>query len=219
MKIVLVGQGGHSKVITDMIEKNNAGKVVGYFDDLYQEVLVVDGIVKGPVQAVKRVLEENPELKLAVAIGNNRSRQEIVSMLGLPDERYATIIHPSAVISSYARIGTGTVVMPLAVVQADASVGNHVIINTGAIVEHDNIIGDFVHLCPKAALAGGVTIEEGTQVGTGTSVIPGINIGTWTTVGAGATVIKDVPAGCTAVGVPARHTRKEGENQGVKNYI
>ncbi|PYZ96951.1 acetyltransferase [Alteribacter lacisalsi] len=219
MKIVLVGQGGHSKVITDMIEQTGDGEVVGYFDDLYQEVLVVDGMVRGPVQAAKRVVEENPELKLVIAIGNNRVRKEIVSMLGLPADQYATIVHPSAVISSHATIGSGTVVMPLAVVQADAAVGDHVILNTGAIVEHDNIIADYVHLCPRAALAGTVRVEEGTQVGTGAAIIPGITVGSWTKVGAGATVIRDVPAGCTAVGIPARHTQKEGENEGVKNYL
>jgi acetyltransferase-like isoleucine patch superfamily enzyme len=60
-------------------------------------------------------------------------------------------------------------------------------------------------------LSGQVRVALGAHIGTGASVIQGIRIGAWSIVGAGAVVIRDVPAGVTAVGVPANWRLSKGE--------
>ena len=129
--------------------------------------------------------------------------------------RYATAVHPSALISPRAVIGEGTVVMHGAVVQSCARVGKHCIVNTGASVDHDCQLSDYVHIAPHATLSGNVQVGEGSRVGVGAVVKQGIRIGAWCTIGAGAVVVRDVPDGATVVGVPARVIKQNDMNTSV----
>jgi acetyltransferase EpsM len=204
MKLAVVGAGGHSKVITDLIQLDTNNQMIAFLDDRYTNLALKDGIYTGPIDSANKLLRIHPDLKFIIAIGNNMLRKEMVNRLGVQDECYATLIHPTAWISPSVTIGVGTVVMPLAVINADSYIGKHTIINTAAIIEHDNHISDYVHISPHATLTGAVKVEEGVHIGAGASVIPNLDIGEWSTIGAGATVIKSIPPSSTAVGVPAK---------------
>ncbi|MGX2961372.1 acetyltransferase [Peribacillus sp. JNUCC 23] len=208
MNIAIIGKGGHSKVIEDIIFSNIEYEIVAYLDDQYEDVKVVNGMYYGPIIGAQKMIVFFDELTFVIAIGNNQVRKSIADQLGLADHCFATLIHSQAVVSSSATIGRGTVVMASAVINADAKIGNHTIINTNAVVEHENTIHDFVHISPSVTLTGTVTVEEGAHIGAGAVVIPNVQIGEWSVIGAGATVIHDIPANCTAVGVPARTVRK-----------
>lgn len=204
MKIVLIGQEGHSKVIRDMVLENEDYQLVGCLDDKYGELTVSDNLCMGPISAAFEIMNYINEVKFVIAIGNNVIRKLIFEKLGLENHYYATVIHKTAVISPSARIGQGTVVMANVVITADAVIGNHAIINTSSVVEHDNFVGDYVHISPRATLTGTVSIGNGTHVGAGATIIPNIKIGEWAIIGAGATVIHNIPSNCTAVGTPAK---------------
>lgn len=209
MKIVIIGEGGHSKVIQDMICLKKGYQVIGYLDDKYVNLSVRDSLYFGPIAAVKEVIEREKYIKFVVGIGNNQIRKSIVEKLALPIECYITLIHQTAIVSPSASIGDGTVVMANSVINANTQIGDHVIVNTGAIIEHDNLLGDFTHISPNATLTGGVQIDEGVHVGAGATIIPNLIVEEWSTIGAGATVINSVPAKCIAVGVPAKMKIKE----------
>jgi sugar O-acyltransferase (sialic acid O-acetyltransferase NeuD family) len=142
--------------------------------------------------------------RLVPAIGTNRARRGVFIRELERGAIFATVIHPSAIISRSATIGPGTAVLAGAVVNADAVIGDDVIINTGAIVEHDCQIAPHVHLAPSCCLAGNVSIGEGTFLGMGSRVLPGIKIGSWCIIGAGAVVTKDIDNNRTCAGIPAR---------------
>jgi acetyltransferase EpsM len=207
MELAVIGEGGHSKVIMELIRSQEKYKIKAILDDKYTELTLSNGVYWGPISAAHRLLNQMNSLKFVVAIGNNKIRKSIVLKLGLPLDNFITLIHKTAVISSSASIGQGTVIMAHTTINADANVGNHTIINTGAIIEHDNSIGDYVHVAPKATLTGSISVKEGTMIGAGATIIPGIKIGEWTIIGAGATVISDIPANSTAVGTPAKITK------------
>jgi acetyltransferase EpsM len=204
MKIVVIGRGGHSKVIVDMILSTGKNDIIGFLDDKYEEVGVIENTYCGPISSHEDMLEKFNDIKFVIAIGDNKIRQSIVQNLNLPYEYYVTVIHKSAVISPTAKIGHGVVIMPNSVINADSRIGHHSIINTGSVIEHDSIVGDFSHVCPGATLTGTVQLGEGAFVGSGSTIIPNIKIGEWSTIGAGATVTSDIPADCTAVGTPAK---------------
>jgi acetyltransferase EpsM len=204
LDIAVIGAGGHSKVVHDIIRSKKEYILRAILDDKYDELKVEDDIFLGPISSVQRVLDTYEGIKFIIAIGSNEVRKMIVSRLGLSSDYYISLVHETAVISPSASIRHGTVIMANAVIHADASVGIHAIINTAAIVEHDNRIGDYVHLAPRATLCGDVKAEEGAFIGAGATVIPGISIGEWSVIGAGATVIQTIPSRSTAVGNPAK---------------
>ncbi|MFD6509863.1 MULTISPECIES: acetyltransferase [unclassified Bacillus (in: firmicutes)] len=204
MKILIIGRGGHSKVVKDIILSNEGYEIVGYLDDLYTGINIIDNLYFGAIEDAQEIIKNFNDINLVIAIGNNKVRKIIFRRLNQPIDIYATLIHKTAIISPQARVGNGTVIMPNVVVNADTIIGNHTIINTGSIIEHDNIIDDFVHISPHATLTGSITIEEGAHIGASATIIPGVKIGKWSIVGAGSVVINDFPSNCTAVGIPAK---------------
>lgn len=194
-KYFIFGDGGHAKVVLDVVLSNKL-TVSGIIDDQPKS----KDLFNIPVYANKDyIYDEN--VSFIVAIGNNKIRKNIVETHNF---YYYKCIHPTASFSEYAEVAEGTVVMPMAVVNAGAKIGAHCIVNSGSVVEHDCVLEDYVHISPNAALGGNVRVGEGTHIGIGASVIQGIKIGKWATVSAGAVIIKDVPDFATIVGNPGK---------------
>ena len=120
---------------------------------------------------------------------------------------FATIVAKTAGVSESAMIGDGSVIAERAVVTAKTKIGRFVKINTAATVTHECIIGDYATIAPRAVLLGRVKVGEGAYIGANATIMPGLTIGKGAIVGAGAVVTKDVPAGETWVGVPARRMK------------
>jgi len=199
-RVILIGAGGHGKVIADVVSA--AGdEVVGFLDDNRERKMCGSYPVLGAVKDVHRF----SDCRFIVSIGSNGVRRKIAE--AFPSVHWYTAIHPSAVISPSVKIGKGTVVMPCVVINAEAEIGCHCIINTAAVVEHENRIGDYVHISPRAALAGNVTVGEQSHIGIGACVRNNITICAGCTIGAGAAVVKDITQSGVYVGIPARILR------------
>lgn len=210
----MIGNGGHSKVIQEMISCNQDDKVIAILDDKYEMIVTDEGIMYGSLSYVKEIKKQH--VKFLIAIGANQTRKLLFERIDLDLDQYATSIHPTAVISPTATIGHGTVVMPHAIINANAMVGEHCIINSGAIIEHESQVGHFSHVSPNATLTGGVTVGEGVHIGASATVIPGLRIGDWSIIGASSTVIDHIPAYSKVVGSPTRfidHNKREGKSE------
>lgn len=192
--VIIIGAGGHSKVIADIIRKNG-DFVYGFLDDADRE-----GVI-GKVSDCTNY----KNMSFVIGIGNNEVRKKIAEQY--PKLNYYTAIHPAAVIGENVNISEGTVIMANAVINPSSSVGKHCIINTGAIVEHDNVIADYVHLSPGAVLCGTVKVGECTHIGAGAVVRNNVTVTDKVVVGCGACVVKDLKEHGVYMGVPA--TKKE----------
>ncbi|MGD7044457.1 acetyltransferase [Jeotgalibacillus proteolyticus] len=199
-KLIVIGDGGHSSVIQDLIDCR-AYSILAILDDRYSTSFVQDGILRGPVDALGEFFQK--DAKLVMAIGSNDIRKKVVERIGMTADMYATLIHPSSFVSKRAVVEPGTVVMPNAVINAGAIIGAHSIINTGSIVEHDCCLAPYVHVCPGSTLTGAVTVGEGTQISAGATLVPGVSIGEWSVIAAGAVVTQSIPAYRMAAGCPA----------------
>ena len=196
-QVVVIGGGGHAKVVIDCI-RSAGDTAVGILDDnLAEGSAVLDVPVLGKIEDCVKFADK----KFIIAIGNNSVRRSLGERLAV---EWYTAIHPRAVVSQYAELGCGNVVMPNAVINAGAKVGAHCIINTGAIVEHDNRIGNYVHISPSATLGGTVIIGNETHVGIGAAVKNNITICNGCIIGAGAVVVKNITECGVYVGVPAQ---------------
>lgn len=198
--IILIGGGGHAKVIIDCILASG-NQVVGILDDGIPAGTMVQEV---PVLGKTADYDNYRQHLFLIAIGNNEVRKRIARSV---DVRWATVVHPSAVVSPSAVIGAGTVIMPCAVVNAGVTVGEHCIINTGAVIEHDNRLAGFVHISPKAALGGTVSVGEQTHIGIGACVRNNISICGGCTIGAGAAVVKNITQPGIYIGIPARSVK------------
>ena len=197
--VVIIGSGGHGKVVADIVLKRG-DTLLGFLDDNAALPPAVAGI---PVLGRTADYIRYPDASFVIAIGNAEVREQIAHRLD--GVRWYTAIHPSAVIAALdVRIGAGSVVMANAVVNASARIGAHCIINTAAVVEHDNQIGDFSHISVGARLGGTVSVGSHTWIGLGAAVRNNLSITGHCTIGAGAVVIHDIKERGTYVGVPAR---------------
>lgn len=199
--ISILGASGHGRVIRDIAERLGAGVRGFYDDDSGRSVLGPEylGSVCDYLGAIDRG-------GCILGLGDNRTRREVAERCG--GLRYATLIHPAAVVAADAEIGEGTVVMAGAIINPGSRIGRHCVINTGAILEHDCVMGDFSSLGPRAVVGGGVRIGEESFIGIGATIMHGLAIGEQTLVGAGTVVVKSLPDRVVAVGVPARVIRE-----------
>lgn len=206
-KIVLLGGGGHAKVLIDLVNAFGNYEIVGIVDAQIDVGVSVSGVT---VLGNDRILSELYEKGLINAciavgsVGDNSKRKALYEKVKNAGFLIPALIHPSAVISGKAQIREGAQIMAGAIVQTDSIIGENTIVNTGAIVEHDCTVGNHVHICPGAVLSGGCLIGEGAFIGAGATVLQGIKIGRNSIVSAGAVVIKDVIDNTTVIGIPAK---------------
>ena len=196
-RMVIIGAGGHGKVVADNALKNGYTDI--YFVDDYMDGECMGFPIIGSSKDIKNLDDGNTDF--VIGIGNNGVRKKIAEKY---EVNWVTLIHPSAQIAVNVSIGKGTVIMAGAIVNACAAIGEHCIINTSAIIEHDNILEDYVHISPSARLGGTVRVNEMTHVGIGATVKNNIEICSSCIIGAGAVVVKDIKESGTYVGVPAK---------------
>lgn len=212
LPIVLIGGGGHARVVADIIELIGAYCIIG-FTELRQECLLARKSL--PYLGNDEVLPELVRKGITnAAIGvagfkNNLRRNLYSRCLNLGFD-LPTLCHPGAILARSALIGGGTVVMASSIINPGVIINENVIINTGAIIEHDCRIGHSAQIGPGAVLCGNVTVGEEAFIGAGACIIQGVNVGAGSFIGAGAVVTKDVPPGVTVAGNPARIIKSNG---------
>lgn len=198
MRVVILGAGGHGRVVRAAAEAGDLFEVVAFYDDnAALHGTTVDGvIVAGAISEF-----DGSDGLAVIGIGNNQARFRVAKAMPVD---YASVVHPSSSVDGSVDLASGTVVFAGAVVQCGSILGEHAVVNTSASVDHDSAVGSFAHIGPGAVLTGSVVVGDGAFVGAGSTINPGLAIGSWATVGAGAAVVADVAASTTVGGVPAR---------------
>lgn len=209
LPLIIVGAGGHAGVVADALLASGR-HVLGFTDpDPTRHGRMLCGL---PVLGDDSVLDRHTPQTLELAngiggVGNAHRdvlRRSVQQRLAARGWQFASVRHPAAVVSPFARVGAGVQLLAASVVQAGAEVGEGCIVNTAAVVEHDVVLGAWSHVAPRALVCGGVTLGEGCHIGAGAVVRQGLRLANDTIVGAGAVLIEDCPTGGVLVGVPAR---------------
>ncbi|WP_237217789.1 NeuD/PglB/VioB family sugar acetyltransferase, partial [Falsiroseomonas oryziterrae] len=190
MRILVLGGGGHAKPVIEALRAMGA-EVAGVLDDEPREA-VLGAPWLGAIAELGRLRAQGLD-QAAIAIGDNATRARLGALCLSQGVALPVIAHPSALISSHARLGPGAQVMARATVGPDAALGPLALVNTGAIVEHDVVLGEAAHLAPAAALCGFVRVGARALVGAGAVARPGVAIGDDAVIAAGAAVAEDVP--------------------------
>ena len=210
--LLIIGAGGFARETAAAVAALNAvrptWRLLGFLDDdplLHGRELEGVGVLGG-TDLVARL----PKVRVVICVGNPRgyrARARLVDRLGLPESRYATVIHPSAQISVSCTVGPGSVILALATLTACVEVGAHVAVMPQVVLTHDVVVADHATLASGVLLGGGVRIERGAYLGAGALIREQVVVGAWAQVGMGSVVLHDVPAAEVWVGSPARYLR------------
>jgi sugar O-acyltransferase (sialic acid O-acetyltransferase NeuD family) len=213
--LVVVGAGGFGRETVEAVRALNASAgvgtawwLLGYLDD--DPALagrLVDGV---PVLGGIGELKSLPDAFVVICTGrpdNYSSRARIVQALQLPAERYATIVHPAASVSTSSQVGPGSVLLAHTDLTAAVRVGSHVTVMPQVVLTHDDVIEDYATLASGVRLGGGVRVGTGAYVGAGALVREHRVVGAGSLVGMGSVVLSDIPPGEVWAGVPAGRLR------------
>ena len=216
VKTVIIAAGGHAREIAAylMDDPQTAGTLAGAFDDACQTPTPWHGTqLLGSVSDLPAFCALEDTVNFIIAVGSNPVRQKIaarIAAMGVHNLKPIIVKHSSTWTGAGVQIGEGTLLAPNSLVTTTSRIGKHVILNVKASVSHDCVVGNFCNINPGATICGDVHLGEGCYIGAGATVLEKRKIGAWTIVGAGAVVTEDLPAGVTAVGVPARIIRHHG---------
>jgi len=206
LPLVLVGGGGHASDVLQAIEAVNRVRptyhVLGILDDhdVDSRPFAGRGVHHiGPLDDVDAV-----DAAYVLCLGWPWTRAAVAARIGDRARPAPAIVHPAADVGVGVDLGPGSVVLGHAHLSPFVRLGAHSLVSYLASVGHDSVFGDHASVMPNAAVSGDVTAGQRVLVGTGAAVREGIRLGDDVRVGAGAAVVRDVSAGITVVGVPAR---------------
>ncbi len=204
--LVLIGGGGHCRSCIDVIEQQNAYRIVGIIDlpqNIGTEILGYPVI--GCDDDLEQTIGRSPHFLLTLGqIKSPDRRIALYNRLRAFGGTPASVISPRAHVSRHARVEPGTIVMHQALINAGAQVGANCIINSCALIEHDAHIGDHCHISTAAVINGGVQVGSETFIGSNSVTRQEIHIGKKVIVGAGVTIMEDVPDASVYLGKKAR---------------
>jgi sugar O-acyltransferase (sialic acid O-acetyltransferase NeuD family) len=207
--LVIIGASGNGREIIDAIASGGQAdgvkyRPIGFLDD--KQELWGTSLKGATILGGLGLAHKLTDAFFVNAIGGVNSyvgRPALTEKLGIPEERFATIIHSSAVISPDARIGVGSVVLANAVVGSDSVIGRHVLMLPHVVVNHDVVVDDYAILASSVCVAGYAQLGRASYIGMNAAIRDRVRVGAEALVGMGAVVLRDVPPGSVVVGVPA----------------
>lgn len=154
VKLIILGFGGYGRTVADVATQ--LGYEVTFLDDSFPEC---------PLSSFKTFISD--DTNFIPAFGNNDFRLEWVEKIRVAGGRLATLIHPTAYISSTVLVNEGSVVLPYAIINTETVVERGCIINLGAIIDHGCVIEEGCHICLGAIVKGENRIERLTKIEAG----------------------------------------------------
>ncbi len=204
-KLIIIGAGGHGKVVADIAMKSGNYQSISFLDDVEIEGEMAVPVIGKSVDFERYISSSD----IFVAIGDSQTRSEFVEKLLSLGAKVPTLIHPTATIGCNVEIGAGTSIMAGVVINPCTSIGKGVIVNTCSSVDHDCVVEDYCHIAVGVHVAGTVRIGEKVLIGAGATIKNNVSICDNCIVGAGAVVVSDINEKGTYFGVPAKLKGRE----------
>jgi len=142
--------------------------------------------------------------QLVCTVGDPRIKLDICNRMLERGGRFANVIHPTVTIGPRSTLGQGVIMEMLSGLSVDVTVGNFVTINAHTGCGHDAVVEDGCTISAFCDVTGHAHLERGVFLGSHATIMPGVRVGEYSVVGAGSVAIRNVKAGQTVIGVPAK---------------
>lgn len=169
-------------------EVDHGYKILGSFDDLFSR---------------KSLQGQN----FLLTMGDSKIRTELSKKIIDRGGFVPTIIHPTSIISRFAKISdVGVYISAFSFVQADSSVGENTVILSHVNISHTTHIGKGCFIAGGGIIGAYTNMEDNVFIGQGALSISGkvVTIGHDAYVGARSLLTKNVPPNTVVAGIPAK---------------
>lgn len=206
--IILGGLGdgvGIASLINDMQKEGHHIELLGFLNDS-EDKRILNFSVLGSLSDWKNY-EEDEDVYFITALLKTKfsyQRSKLINDLKIPINKYCNIIHPTATISDYSKIGVGNVIGPNVNIMPNVIIGNHCSFRASASIGHDCKINNFCYMGPNSTMAGKSILNDGAHIGPNASVLDGKIIGQHSVLGMGSVATKDIEEFNVLFGVPAK---------------
>ena len=209
-KLIIIGGVGNGTVISstveDIMRESNEWELLGFLDDRMEVGEELNGFpILGKVDEALRFNSKDCYFIYSmIRVKQHRERIERLQSFGIDDGKFATLWHPTAVISRNVSLGYGVMLMPGVIISPDVTIGNHTQLYANSFVGHNTTVGNYCFIANNASVGGNITVEDGVHIGSNCSVNERVVLGEWSLIGLGSVVLRDVEPFTKVVGNPAR---------------
>lgn len=214
--LIILGGSGIGMIACSVANDLGIYNVLGFLNDVVPVGTLIGKYNKIPVIGTTfdvdhYLTDENNVFFIAyVGMQNEEEVYNKIDSLKIPSNRYATLIHPSAIVpKGFCKIGNGVLMSPLSQLSPDTTVEDNCILLPNSFLGHDSIMRRFAHIASNAVIGGNVDVGRAVHVGTNATIREKIKIGDFSLIGSGAVVLNDVAPNTIVVGNPAKLLRKK----------
>lgn len=203
--LIIVGASGFGREVLQWVkhcnQKENIWNIIGFIDDNAQALdqIECDYSIIDSIHSYQ--VKQNDYFALAIALPH--VKKKVVEDLQERGAKFATIIHPTAIVGQFCEIGEGAIVTPYAKISPNVNIGNFVTL-LGSGFGHDAIVGNFCTITGNCSINGHVQLGEGAFIGSNSCIAPGKTVGAWAMVAMGSMVVRNVKPGTKVMGNPAK---------------
>ena len=203
--IVIIGAGYLAREVYGYVKhcslQGHSWRLKGFLDD--RPDVLAEFNYSSPILSGVEAYQPGDGDLFVCALGHPAHKEKYCRLIEAKDGKFATLIHPSAVVGDNVVIQEGALIGPLAVLTSDITIAKCGYIGPQCFVGHDNNIGPYSQLSGNVTLGGRVVIEDSVFVGLGATVLPGVKLGSKCHVGAGSVVLRSVRPRSKVFGNPA----------------
>lgn len=215
-KLIILGGSGIGMIAASVANDLGMYNTIGFLNDVLPVGSSVGKFNKLPVigttDDLPKYLQMKDTLIFVAYVGMQNEKQvyEKLERLNIPNDRFATLIHPSAIIpKGFCSIGNGVLMSPLCQLSPDTTIEDNCILLPNSFVGHDSTLRRFAHIATNGVVGANVVVGKAVHIGSNATIREKITVGDFSLVGAGSVVLQDVPENSIVVGNPARLLRSK----------
>lgn len=212
--IILIGAGGNASVILSTINDINKSfksyRILGFLDDNKTKFNNLDYLGKINKTTINKLLKNKQNQFIWTLISTTLKEKSIKNLqkLNIPINKFPKIIHPTATVSVFAKIGNGSTIHPNVNIGPNVKIGNHVHIFSQSMIGHDTHLSSYSYVANCVSIGAKIKAGKGVYFGSNCSIIEKIRIHPWSTIGLGSVLLKNVNEKSVMVGNPAKKLDK-----------